>query len=152
MTLGSNPPYKGLDRAFCVRMKSTLTKRGCHFKSSGYRVSKKFIFTKNITVCILKINSEELLNIFFLNDTEGARICFLLNSQTRLKDILLNTNLKLRINIKEYDEAESSQIREPLVLFGKLTRLKMTEKIEKWELNHRKYFYNLCQDNKRGKD
>ncbi|KAG5679745.1 hypothetical protein PVAND_009289 [Polypedilum vanderplanki] len=33
---GSN--YKGYDRAFCVRMKSTLTKRGCHFKSSGYRV------------------------------------------------------------------------------------------------------------------
>ncbi|XP_022915220.1 protein trachealess isoform X3 [Onthophagus taurus] len=38
MTLGSNPTYRGLDRAFCVRMKSTLTKRGCHFKSSGYRV------------------------------------------------------------------------------------------------------------------
>ncbi|XP_019871931.2 protein trachealess isoform X4 [Aethina tumida] len=38
MSLGNNPPYKGLDRAFCVRMKSTLTKRGCHFKSSGYRV------------------------------------------------------------------------------------------------------------------
>ncbi|CAG9759323.1 unnamed protein product [Ceutorhynchus assimilis] len=38
MALGTNPPYKGLDRAFCVRMKSTLTKRGCHFKSSGYRV------------------------------------------------------------------------------------------------------------------
>lgn len=34
---GSN--YKGYERAFCVRMKSTLTKRGCHFKSSGYRVS-----------------------------------------------------------------------------------------------------------------
>ncbi|CAH2095175.1 unnamed protein product [Euphydryas editha] len=30
--------YRGMDRAFCVRMKSTLTKRGCHFKSSGYRV------------------------------------------------------------------------------------------------------------------
>uniref|UniRef100_A0A336L9I2 CSON006553 protein n=1 Tax=Culicoides sonorensis TaxID=179676 RepID=A0A336L9I2_CULSO len=30
--------YKGYDRAFCIRMKSTLTKRGCHFKSSGYRV------------------------------------------------------------------------------------------------------------------
>lgn len=30
--------YEGDDRAFCVRMKSTLTKRGCHFKSSGYRV------------------------------------------------------------------------------------------------------------------
>jgi len=28
------------DRAFCIRMKSTLTKRGCHFKSSGYRVSE----------------------------------------------------------------------------------------------------------------
>ena len=26
------------DRSFCIRMKSTLTKRGCHFKSSGYRV------------------------------------------------------------------------------------------------------------------
>ncbi|GJQ67520.1 trh [Trypoxylus dichotomus] len=38
MTIASNPTYKGLDRAFCVRMKSTLTKRGCHFKSSGYRV------------------------------------------------------------------------------------------------------------------
>lgn len=30
--------YKGFERAFCIRMKSTLTKRGCHFKSSGYRV------------------------------------------------------------------------------------------------------------------
>lgn len=45
---GSN--YKGFDRAFCIRMKSTLTKRGCHFKSSGYRVSvdanhRKFIRT-----------------------------------------------------------------------------------------------------------
>ncbi|XP_063929048.1 protein trachealess isoform X4 [Zophobas morio] len=38
MSIGTNPPFKGLDRAFCVRMKSTLTKRGCHFKSSGYRV------------------------------------------------------------------------------------------------------------------
>ncbi|XP_021938528.1 protein trachealess isoform X2 [Zootermopsis nevadensis] len=38
MCLNSNSAYKGLDRAFCVRMKSTLTKRGCHFKSSGYRV------------------------------------------------------------------------------------------------------------------
>lgn len=38
MTLSSTNAYKGLDRAFCVRMKSTLTKRGCHFKSSGYRV------------------------------------------------------------------------------------------------------------------
>ena len=31
------------DRAFCIRMKSTLTKRGCHFKSSGYRVKKTFV-------------------------------------------------------------------------------------------------------------
>lgn len=38
MTLNSTSAYKGYDRAFCVRMKSTLTKRGCHFKSSGYRV------------------------------------------------------------------------------------------------------------------
>ncbi|XP_014275365.1 protein trachealess isoform X3 [Halyomorpha halys] len=38
MTLNSTSTYKGFDRTFCVRMKSTLTKRGCHFKSSGYRV------------------------------------------------------------------------------------------------------------------
>lgn len=40
MTLNAQSMYKGYERAFCVRMKSTLTKRGCHFKSSGYRVSK----------------------------------------------------------------------------------------------------------------
>ncbi|GAB6021454.1 hypothetical protein CHUAL_004059 [Chamberlinius hualienensis] len=34
----NNSTYKGLERTFCIRMKSTLTKRGCHFKSSGYRV------------------------------------------------------------------------------------------------------------------
>ena len=38
MSLESNAAYQGLDRSFCIRMKSTLTKRGCHFKSSGYRV------------------------------------------------------------------------------------------------------------------
>ncbi|VVC95062.1 unnamed protein product [Leptidea sinapis] len=39
MTLAaSGSLFRGMDRAFCVRMKSTLTKRGCHFKSSGYRV------------------------------------------------------------------------------------------------------------------
>ncbi|KZC05321.1 Protein trachealess [Dufourea novaeangliae] len=38
MSLSATGLYKGYDRAFCVRMKSTLTKRGCHFKSSGYRV------------------------------------------------------------------------------------------------------------------
>lgn len=43
MTLTSSSMYKGLDRAFCIRMKSTLTKRGCHFKSSGYRVSFFFV-------------------------------------------------------------------------------------------------------------
>lgn len=43
MALSDSNSYKGLDRAFCIRMKSTLTKRGCHFKSSGYRVSSDFI-------------------------------------------------------------------------------------------------------------
>ena len=32
-------PNDSVERLFCIRMKSTLTKRGCqHFKSSGYRV------------------------------------------------------------------------------------------------------------------
>lgn len=47
MTITNNPTYKGLDRAFCVRMKSTLTKRGCHFKSSGYRVNNYSYFFLN---------------------------------------------------------------------------------------------------------
>ncbi|RXG70767.1 Protein trachealess [Armadillidium vulgare] len=38
MTFTSSGPFKGFERSFCIRMKSTLTKRGCHFKSSGYRV------------------------------------------------------------------------------------------------------------------
>ncbi|XP_028969056.1 protein trachealess [Galendromus occidentalis] len=38
MHAGAHTAYQGLDRSFCIRMKSTLTKRGCHFKSSGYRV------------------------------------------------------------------------------------------------------------------
>lgn len=47
MTVISQNSYKGFERAFCVRMKSTLTKRGCHFKSSGYRVSKLMSFERN---------------------------------------------------------------------------------------------------------
>jgi hypothetical protein len=40
MSVSSNNKYKGFERSFCIRMKSTLTKRGCQFKqSSGYRVS-----------------------------------------------------------------------------------------------------------------
>ncbi|KAL5009305.1 hypothetical protein ScPMuIL_014886 [Solemya velum] len=34
-----NPsPEKGTERSFCLRMKSTLTKRGVHTRSAGYRV------------------------------------------------------------------------------------------------------------------
>ena len=40
MAVDGNSNFTGYDRAFCIRMKSTLTKRGCHFKSSGYRVSE----------------------------------------------------------------------------------------------------------------
>lgn len=47
MTLTAASAYTGYDRAFCVRMKSTLTKRGCHFKSSGYRVRKEYLNLKN---------------------------------------------------------------------------------------------------------
>lgn len=38
VSIMSPNPSKGYDRCFCIRMKSTLTKRGVHFKSSGYRV------------------------------------------------------------------------------------------------------------------
>lgn len=46
MTVSSQNSYKGFERAFCIRMKSTLTKRGCHFKSSGYRVRTSFWWEK----------------------------------------------------------------------------------------------------------
>ena len=42
MSLGANL-HRGYDRTFCVRMKSTLTKRVCHFKTSGYRVRVQLI-------------------------------------------------------------------------------------------------------------
>lgn len=45
MSFNATNVYKGYERAFCVRMKSTLTKRGCHFKSSGYRVRIRSNFT-----------------------------------------------------------------------------------------------------------
>jgi hypothetical protein len=41
MSIQSNNKYKGFERSFCIRMKSTLTKRGCQFKqSTGHRVSE----------------------------------------------------------------------------------------------------------------
>lgn len=55
MTQASTSGYKGYDRSFCVRMKSTLTKRGCHFKSSGYRVSDNiFNGTKNMYLFLIE--------------------------------------------------------------------------------------------------
>lgn len=38
MTLSGHTAHQGFQRSFCTRFKSTLTKRGCHFKTSGYRV------------------------------------------------------------------------------------------------------------------
>ncbi|XP_037080805.1 protein trachealess-like [Pollicipes pollicipes] len=37
MTVETNSAFRGLERAVCVRMKSTLTKRGCHLRTPGYR-------------------------------------------------------------------------------------------------------------------
>ena len=41
-------PSKGYDRCFCIRMKSTLTKRGVHFKSSGYRVRLNSVYATTV--------------------------------------------------------------------------------------------------------
>lgn len=44
MSVQSNNKYKGFERSFCIRMKSTLTKRGCQFKqSTGHRVSESVL-------------------------------------------------------------------------------------------------------------
>lgn len=61
MTVTSNNAYKGFERSFCIRMKSTLTKRGCHFKSSGYRVSISwFIFKRKQKLLVYEKNSSGL--------------------------------------------------------------------------------------------
>lgn len=59
MALSATGLYKGYDRAFCVRMKSTLTKRGCHFKSSGYRVTE-FARNENKISSLLVFLSKDL--------------------------------------------------------------------------------------------
>lgn len=74
MSVSSQASYKGFERAFCVRMKSTLTKRGCHFKSSGYRVSihtrKPFFslhihtFEKKSTLFAYEFKNESKLILF----------------------------------------------------------------------------------------
>ena len=64
MSISSNAGYKGMDRAFCIRMKSTLTKRGCHFKSSGYRVSSHTCFT----FYLLYFHSHSLISNSFTLD------------------------------------------------------------------------------------
>ena len=48
------------ERQFCIRMKSTLTKRGCqHFKSSGYRV---VIIVAHLRAEMLRNRSTNLIN------------------------------------------------------------------------------------------
>ena len=39
-------PEKGSKRTFCLRMKSTLTKRGVHIRTSGYRVIVSHLLVK----------------------------------------------------------------------------------------------------------
>ena len=55
--------YKGYERAFCVRMKSTLTKRGCHFKSSGYRVRGHYFETSDVRVRDDRIRVSNIQNL-----------------------------------------------------------------------------------------
>lgn len=80
MSLSANNLYKGYDRAFCVRMKSTLTKRGCHFKSSGYRVSitvsSEILYFQRLPSRIL---SFRCLNIFILCSKDSSNRNFPLN-------------------------------------------------------------------------
>lgn len=81
MSLSSTNAYKGLDRAFCIRMKSTLTKRGCHFKSSGYRVSTntqthiyRVSYNTGIIVTASRVWNFPLLSHFLSNVYKGT--CF----------------------------------------------------------------------------
>lgn len=75
MSLNGQSMYKGYERAFCVRMKSTLTKRGCHFKSSGYRVRLHTITAHGIIVHTLLIMVSPVSGWFlqFMSPRSGER-------------------------------------------------------------------------------
>lgn len=94
MTLNSTSAYKGYDRAFCIRMKSTLTKRGCHFKSSGYRVSLCLWFIPVSSLCSYATMQEqyELLCDFQFYVFISQLPLFLLFSFIRLSTFLVVVN------------------------------------------------------------
>ena len=52
------------DRSFCIRMKSTLTKRGCHFKSSGYRVVLLLGKVRESNDLIDQLNIKYVYNVY----------------------------------------------------------------------------------------
>jgi len=74
MSVTSNNKYKGFERAFCIRMKSTLTKRGCQFKqSTGYRVST-LSTTQNFRNQTTQPNQPTNQNVLnFLQDDPSSR-------------------------------------------------------------------------------
>ena len=103
MSLESNSAYKGLDRSFCIRMKSTLTKRGCHFKSSGYRVSCAPYSAKWLIRGPLLVMTELLINFFGV--INGMQVVMIL---CRLRTLSQFSNSKL-------SEQQSLQQQQPLL-------------------------------------
>lgn len=95
MSIQSNNKYKGFERAFCIRMKSTLTKRGCQFKqSTGHRVSESDLILifhcsettspslQFLSVCLLTPWTSPLRMASFLNSFFKQRV-----RNKRLKNI-----------------------------------------------------------------
>lgn len=67
-------PSKGYDRCFCIRMKSTLTKRGVHFKSSGYRVKILPFAVNTFLLDFLFVDIMYCACIIYLEDVFGFGI------------------------------------------------------------------------------
>ena len=69
---------KGLHRCFCVRMKSTLTKRGVHVKSSGYRVSNASALSVQVQSVRCLYNSLPTASVNISVLSSDVHICCLL--------------------------------------------------------------------------
>ena len=90
------------DRAFCLRMKSTLTKRGCHFKSSGYRVCKIKKYNGSVAVKCKK----NLLKIAEVIEKTNQKNFYISKCHT-----LQNVKLKM----SEYSNTTNVQITNSLI-------------------------------------
>lgn len=73
-------PDNTLERSFFIRMKSTLTKRGVHIKSSGYKVSVLLVWAADVhqrwLVGVTTRTKQKIKKIYFFISISHSQIVF----------------------------------------------------------------------------